>query len=147
MFPNCKIYVRRTPKIGLEEKYLSKTTKFGGKKLMIWGFITYDSRKGLAKITENVTSNYYIQILQENLLPNMNLSEVSQQDNAPAHNPFGTKVWMAQNAVDFLENWPAQVYGKTQYGTKLRPNIHQTTLFYIISMGGHRKNNKILTKH
>ena len=36
---------------------------------------------------------------------------------------------------------------KFNTGTKLRPNNYQITLFYNISMGGHRKNNKILTKH
>ena len=75
---------------------------------MLWGFIIYDGRKGLVKITGNVNSNYYIQNFQEYLLPNMNLGEIFQQDNAPAHNAFGTKVWMAENAVDLLENWPAQ---------------------------------------
>ena len=58
--------------------------------------------------TWNVNFNYYIQILQENLLPNVNLGETFQHDNVPAHNAFAIKVSMAINAVYLLENWPAQ---------------------------------------
>ena len=43
---------------------------------MIRGFITFDGRKGFVKITGNVHSNYYIQILQENL-PNKNFGEIT----------------------------------------------------------------------
>ena len=43
---------------------------------MIWGFITFDGRKSFVKITVNVHSNYYIQILQENL-PNKNFGEIT----------------------------------------------------------------------
>ena len=58
LFPNQKVYVRRSPETGLEEKYLSKTTKVERKKLFIWGFITYDGKKSLAKIVRNVNSIY-----------------------------------------------------------------------------------------
>ena len=78
LLPNRRVYVRWPLKTGLEENYLSKTTKFGGKKLMMWGFITYDGRKGLEKITGKVNSKFHIQILQEILLPIMNLGEILQ---------------------------------------------------------------------
>ena len=106
--PNRRILVRRPLKSGIEEKYLCKTKKFGGKKLMLWGFISSDGRKGLAKVSGNMNAVSYVQILQENLLPNMYLGEIFQQDNAPVHTATLTKTWMLENAVESLENWPAQ---------------------------------------
>ena len=74
--------------------------------MMIWGFISYDGRKGIAMVSGNLNAGYYTKISEEHLLPNMYLGQTLQQDNAPAHRSILTKNWMFENG--FQENWPAQ---------------------------------------
>ena len=45
----------------------------------------------------------YVQILQENIVPNMYLGETFQQDNVPVHTATLAKTWMLENAVKNLE--------------------------------------------
>ena len=49
LHPNKRALVRRLPNTGMEKKNLSETRKFGGKKLMLWGFVAHDGQKGLQK--------------------------------------------------------------------------------------------------
>ena len=79
---------------------------------MLWGFIKFSGERGLLKIEGKVNSENYIKILNEGLMPNMYLHEKFQQDNAPAHNSEKTKLWMAENGIDLLENCPhrARIY-------------------------------------
>ena len=104
--PNKRVLVRRLPNTGMEKKNLSETRKFGGKKLMLWGFIAHDGRKCLQKVCGTINSIKYLQILQESLLPEMFLGEKLQQDNAPAHNSILSKTWFSENGLEILENWP-----------------------------------------
>ena len=62
--PNKRVLVRRLPYTGMEKKNLSETRKFGGKKLMLWGFIAHDGRKCLQKVCGTINSIKYLQILQ-----------------------------------------------------------------------------------
>ena len=103
---NEKVLVRRLPNTGMEKKNLSETQKFGGKKLMLWGFIAHDGRKCLQKVCGTINSIKYLQILQENLLPEMFLGEKLQQDNGPAHNSILSKTWFSENGLEVLESWP-----------------------------------------
>ena len=106
LHPNKRVLFRRLPNSGMEKKNLSKTQTFGGKKLMLWGFIAHDGRKCLQKVSGTINSIKYLQILQESLLPEMFLGEKLQQDNAPAHNSILSKTWFSENWLEFLENWP-----------------------------------------
>ena len=86
LHPNKRVLARHLPNTEMEKKNLSETRKFGGKKLMLWGFIAHDGRKCLQKVCGTINSIKYLQILQESLLPEMFLGKKLQQDNAPAHN-------------------------------------------------------------
>ena len=106
LYPNKRVLARRLPKTGMEKKNLSETQKFGGKKLMLWGFIAHDGRKCLQKVCGTINSIKHLQILQKSLLPEMFLGENLQQDNAPAHNSILSKTWFSENGLETLENWP-----------------------------------------
>ena len=73
--------------------------KFGGKKLMLWGFIAHDGRKCLQKVYGTINSIKYLQILQERLLPEMFLGKKLQQDNTPAHNSILSKTWFSRKWI------------------------------------------------
>ena len=90
----------------MEKKNLSETRKFGGKKLMLWGFIAHDGRKCLQKVCGTINSINYLQILQESLLPELLLGEKLQQHNTPAHNSILTKTCFSENGLEILENLP-----------------------------------------
>ena len=106
LHPNKRVLVRRLPNTGMEKNNLSETPRFGGKKLMLWGFIAHDGRKCLQKVCGTINSIKYLQILQESLLPEVFLGEKLQQDNAPAHNSILSKTWFSENGLEILENWP-----------------------------------------
>ena len=76
--------------------------------MMIWSFISYGGRKGIAMVSGNLNAGYYTKVLIEHLIPNMYLGEILQQDSAPAHRALLTKNWMLENCVELLENCPAQ---------------------------------------
>ena len=65
---NKRVLVRRLPTTRMENKNLSETRKFSGRKLMLWGFIAHDGRKYLQKVCGTISSIKYLQILQEMLL-------------------------------------------------------------------------------
>ena len=106
LHPKKRVLVRRLPNTGVEKKNLSETRKFGGKKLMLWGFIAHNGRKCLQKVCGTINSIKYLQILLESLLPEMFLGKKLQQDNAPAHNSILSKTWFPENRLEILENWP-----------------------------------------
>ena len=56
LHPNKRVLVRRLPNTGMEKKNLSESRKFGGKKLMLWGFISHGGRKCLQKVCGTINS-------------------------------------------------------------------------------------------
>ncbi len=108
LHPNRKQYVRKPPNAKFHQKYVQPTFKFGGGKRMFWGFISWDGRKKLIPVRKNITTTTYLDLLRDNLLTEMNLHEIFQQDNAPAHKSEQTMTWFLENGVEILENWPAQ---------------------------------------
>ena len=106
LHPNKRVLVRRVPNTGIEKKNFTETRKLGGKKLMLWGFIAHDGRKCLQKVCGTIILIKHLHTLQESLLPAMFLGETLQQNNAPAHNLILSKTWLAENGLEYLENWP-----------------------------------------
>ena len=91
----------------MEKKNFSETRKFGGKKVMLWGFNAHDGQKCLQKVCGTIKLINFLQILQESLLPERFLGEELQEDNAPAHNSIFSKIWFSENGFEILKNWPA----------------------------------------
>ena len=103
--------VRRKPGSScLNEKFIRPTTKFP-LSIMVWGCI---SRKGLGSlfiIEGSVTSEVYIKIIDQSLLPTIhkyyNGEEiVFQQDNAPSHTAKKTKEFMQNKGINAI-TWPS----------------------------------------
>lgn len=59
--------------------------KFRCKSLMPWECIKCDSSRKLAKIDVNLNNAKYIQLLKDNLIPDMDEGEIFQLDEAPCH--------------------------------------------------------------
>ncbi len=67
-----------------------------------------DLQNQSTRVLNKINTTTYLDLLRENLLTEMNLYEIFQQDNAPAHKLEQTMTWFLENVVELLENWPAQ---------------------------------------
>ena len=103
MRPTRIIFVRRPRNKRFNRKYVLKHRLIPSKKLMLWGCI----RSNGEKISSKVDASCYIQILKNHALNFLDLHEIFQQDNAPAHSAKKTRMFF-ENALVCLENWPPQ---------------------------------------
>ena len=80
-------------------------------KIMVWGYITSSSERGLVFIQETITGESYKKLLENKLydaLPGLFQGElIYQQDNAPAHREKGVLEYFDSNGIELL-NWPPQ---------------------------------------
>jgi hypothetical protein len=78
--------------------------------IMIWGGIGLRGTTPLSIGTGHINSHKYIDILNENLIPTMEVlypeGYILQQDNARAHVSNESKRWMADAGINVME-WPA----------------------------------------
>ena len=106
LHPNKRVLVRSLTNTGMGKKNLSETRKFGGKKLILCGFIAHDGRKCLQKVWNDKFDQIFADFAGS-LLPEMFLGEKLQQDNAPAHNSILSKTWFSGIGLEILKNWPS----------------------------------------
>ena len=104
LHPNKRVIVRRLLNTGMEKKNLSETQKFGGKKLMLWGFIAHDGRKCLQKVWNDKFDQISADFARKSIAGNVFLGVKLQQDNAPAHNSILSKTWFSESGLEILEN-------------------------------------------
>ena len=67
------------------DKYTSKSMKFGGSSLMVWGAIKEDGTKVLISCPDLLNANGYNNVLKKDLLQIYGRNDIFQQDNAPCH--------------------------------------------------------------
>jgi transposase len=97
----------------LKEANIKKTTKFGGKSLMVWGSLTGEGVGELVRINGTIDSKEYVRILSTGLINTMEKFSLDtkgvlfMQDNAPCHTSRDTKKWLKINKINVLD-WPAQ---------------------------------------
>lgn len=90
-----------------------RTKKFGGGKLMIWGYITFSGKFKIFKCPPSMNSTSYISLLDNEILYDFYETCVDVQnmifvqDNASCHVSKMTKEWFKSNNIKLLE-WPAQ---------------------------------------
>lgn len=102
-------YVRRpSGSNSIHERYTDKTVKHPPS-VMIWGCFSFHGRGGLTVLPKGVrlNSEKYIDVLDEKLIPFMNISStrVFQQDNAPCHSSKRTMKWFEDKGIEVLD-WP-----------------------------------------
>ena len=76
---------------GLFEREVQGTVKFVGGNIMVWGCLGWEGVGRLADVKGKMNAEQYVDIMENNLLPNMEESGISlqdvifQQDNDPKH--------------------------------------------------------------
>ena len=97
---------------GLSPCYAKKKVKHGGKKVMVWGFVTAYGVGWLYQIDGKIDSKKYISILQEAYLRTLEdlhtnrQAVILQADNDPKDTSKATWAWLAENQIPTL-NWSA----------------------------------------
>jgi len=92
-------YVRRPKETRFHEKYTTKSMKFGGGGVLLWGAIEEDGTKILIKCPDRLNFNGYIDVLNKGLLSIYDRNDIFKQDNAPCH-----KLRVASSFIDNLWN-------------------------------------------
>ena len=107
-----RVYVRRMKGEEFSERCIQKTCKFGGGGIMVWGCFCWSGVGLLCKVSGNLKTDSYIDILENALIPSVDLHSLHsgwtfQQDNAPCHRSKGTKQWFDEQKIEVMD-WPAQ---------------------------------------
>ena len=99
--------IRRWSKYPQEEK---KRVPKNRQKVHVWGSISYQGKVGFHSFQNIMNSDYYVDILENNLIENaqrqFNGKWRLQQDNDPKHRSATTKRWLADN-VPAIMDWPS----------------------------------------
>jgi transposase len=95
-----------------DDANITKTRKFKGGSVMVWGCISYYGVGKLVVVDETLNATRYTQLLAEKLhrsATKMAFSNdfIFQQDNAPCHKAAHTMRFFKENEIKVLE-WPAQ---------------------------------------
>ena len=100
-------YCRRPSEASLDPWFTQKTVKFGGGKIMVWGYIQYGGAREICKVDGNIDSAKYQQILASQYIPNYKRGPIFQQD-APCHTSGSTMKFLRGKKIKVLQGWPAQ---------------------------------------
>ena len=104
LHPKCRQYCQRPSGARLDPWFTRKTVKFGGGKIMVWGYFQYGGAREICKVNGNIDSAKYQQILASQYIPNYN----SGQDGAPCHTSGSTMKFLRGKKIKVLQGWPAQ---------------------------------------
>lgn len=106
-----RLFVRRPKGKRLDPKYTSKTVKFGGGNIKVWGCFSGQGMGPIHVIKDTLTGLGYRSILNDVMYPyaeeNMPLIWRFQHDNDPKHTSKVVTEWLQSNEVRVLK-WPAQ---------------------------------------
>ena len=108
LHPKRRQYCRRPSGARLDPRFTQKTVKFGGGKIMVWGYIQYGGAREICKVDGNIDSAKYQQILASQYIPNYKRGQIFQQDGAPCHTSGSTMKFLRGKKIKVLQGWPAQ---------------------------------------
>ena len=76
-------YSRRPTGARMDLRFNQKTVKFGGGKIMVWGYIQYGGVREICRVEGNINSLKYQEVLAASYIPNHKSGQILQQDGAP----------------------------------------------------------------
>lgn len=101
-------YCRRPTGARMDPRFTQKTVKFGGGKIMVWGYIQYGGVREICRVEGNINSLKYQEVLATSYIPNHKRGQILQQDGAPSHTSISTSKFLKAKKIKVLQDWPAQ---------------------------------------
>ncbi|RXN08629.1 sodium- and chloride-dependent creatine transporter 1-like protein [Labeo rohita] len=108
LHPNRRKYCKRPIGTCMDPRFTQKRVKFGGGKIMVWGYIQYGGVQEICRVDGNINSLRYQDILAAHYIPNHRRGQILQQDGAPSHTSASTSKFLKAKKVKVLQDWPAQ---------------------------------------
>ena len=108
LFSRRRQYVRRPQGSRYIPKYTTKTVKFGGSSLMVWGAIKEDGTRILIRCPDRMNSAAYEEVLKKGLLPVYEPQNIFQQDGAPCHKSRLVTTFLDKAKICVFSDWLAQ---------------------------------------
>ncbi|KAI6653057.1 hypothetical protein LOD99_3893 [Oopsacas minuta] len=107
-----RAYVRRKKGEEFSERCHQKTCKYGGDGILVSECFCWSGARLLWKVSGNLKTTSYIDILENALIPSVDLHSLHSdwtflQDNAPCHRSKCTKQWFGEQKIEVM-NWSAQ---------------------------------------
>ena len=82
---NCRRYVRRCIGHSLKFQYATKTVKYRGKSILLWGVIKGDGTRTLVRSPFQLNSKEYQAVLSKGMFDVYDTSNIFVQDGATCH--------------------------------------------------------------
>lgn len=89
-------------------RYVTKTVKYGGGSIMVWGAIKGDGSRILIKCPMPMNSVNYQRVLDQGLSNIYEDGNIFMQDGAPCHTSKSTISYLDQKKICVLSDWPPQ---------------------------------------
>ena len=89
-------------------KYTKKTMKFGGGKIIVWGYIQHGGARTICRVDGKINSLKYQEVLASQYVPNYKKGQIFQQDEAPCHTSWFTQKFLRRKKIKVLPGWSAQ---------------------------------------
>jgi len=106
LFSRRREYVRRPKGLRFEDRYATKTVKFGEQSLMAWGAIKEDGSRILIRCPHRMNSVGYKDVLKKGLLPIYEAHNIFQHDSASCHTSGFISSFMEKKGICLLSDWP-----------------------------------------
>ena len=109
--PDGPSMVWRLPGESRDRRWTQKHTKFGGGGLLIWGAIAYNKKFPLVRVFGTLAAQDYVSQVLAPLVPLMPRATrkrlILMHDGATCYSAQQTEVFLANNNVQVLEDWPS----------------------------------------
>jgi transposase len=110
--PNGRLRVYRPRNSAYDERYVQTTQRSGRFSVNMWAWISADSPGVMLHAENRLTSDVYISILENVMLPSVsrtfpNLNFTFQQDNCSIHTAHRVASWFRNNNINVLD-WPSR---------------------------------------
>lgn len=85
----------------MDPRFTQKTVKFGGGKIMVWGYIQYGGVREICRVEGNINSLKYQEVLATLTFPTIT-------SILPNHTSISTSKFLKAKKIKVLQDWPAQ---------------------------------------
>jgi hypothetical protein len=107
-----KYYYKRQEDKHIRPHHIKKTKQGGGRKIMVWGCMTYYGVGDACWIPEKINAVLYVEVLKDYVFASMDWCGMDprkfifQQDNAKIHTAKVTKDYIRKSKIPLMD-WPA----------------------------------------